>query len=180
MIILRQKIFFDYSKYTKEEAAKIKEGRDILAAELKAKRGVSQAVYEGSKSGINDVYEPFIKSETDKRKRVNLELSKEKELKEAMQKRNADYEKLLKESAKEKSKITSKYQNKIKNSQPVQQVANNTKQKTSGFIKKAWNGEVGKLGKTGNRALMIGVPTLSVAGGTALALRKKNNKKETK
>jgi len=58
----------------------------------------------------------------------------------------------------------------------TQTATNRVQGKTGGFIKKAWNGEIG-MGKTGNRAAMIGIPILA-AGGTALALRKKNKKEE--
>lgn len=37
--------------------------------------------------------------------------------------------------------------------------------KAAGWVKKAWNGEVGKLGKTGNRIAMIGTP-IAAAGLT--------------
>jgi len=57
----------------------------------------------------------------------------------------------------------------------TQAATNKVQEKAGGFIKKAWNGEVGKLGKTGNRALMVATPILA-AGGTALALRKKREK----
>jgi hypothetical protein len=56
--------------------------------------------------------------------------------------------------------------------------AKKTSKKVGNYTKKAWNGEVGKLGKTGNRALMIGAPV--VATGTpivAKVIKSKHNDK---
>jgi len=56
--------------------------------------------------------------------------------------------------------------------------AKKTSNKVGNYIKRAWNGEVGKLGKIGNRALMIATPV--VATGTPIVAKVIKSKHDDK
>ena len=80
---------------------------------------------------------------------------------------NSDINRGVKESQRKLDEWGNEMRNKFKNV--------GKECRPNNVFKRAWNGEVG-LGKTGNRAAMIGIPV--AAAGTALALRKKKKEKE--
>jgi len=181
MIILRQKEFArrNYEGLNKVQQKELKEARSKLAKELLERKKSSNEFYNYGNSLAKDVYNSEINLKKKlmdggvlddfPKTKARLEGAEDKlkhKLDENLRSRNESHKKdidRINESAEqiEKSIRNQSFKTKVKN-----------------YKKALWNGEVGKLGKTGNRALMIGIPTLTVAGGTALALRKKNKKEE--
>jgi hypothetical protein len=179
MIILRQKIFFDYSKYTPEEEAIVRAKRKETAKYLLEQRKKANDTLKKEQSIYKANFTPM--SSDTPQDAAEIISRRNKLNSQALNKRNETYDRLLQYS-KQRQELTDQGIDLKRNGSRAKTIAdkiNENKQLSgTGFIKRAWNGEVG-LGKTGNRAAMIGIPIIA-ATGTALALRKKKKEEQEK
>ena len=183
MIILRQKIFFDYSKYTKEEANKIKAERHKTAELLNEERKIAKQKFDSKQKLAKTHFTPMTSDAPEEA--AKLINKRDKMIGDAMKSRNEAYEDALKRSeARRKAiedKINKPKENKTKNATSPN--TNKVQGKVGGFIKKAWNGENLTGNKTGNRAAIIGVPILATGAtiyGISRARKKKKEEKRKK
>lgn len=117
MIILRQKIFYDYSGLTPEEAAKVREQRNLIAKKLLAQRKVA---LQRQKTNI-DFSNKRTNEELSKLESLGFDNKNKEQIRQGIiannqnivnksyQVRNSEYDRMLANAKQEASAIDSKY-----------------------------------------------------------------------
>jgi hypothetical protein len=145
-----------------------KERKELIEAEAK-KKGYKDSKEMLTYLNRQDVNDMLSEGREKAAKEAEIEATKRAAQKAERRANQATYEELAKKEA-AKKKAEEKAKRAAERKAEYEKSLKGRANKAGGWVKKAWNGEVGKLGKTGNRVAMIGAPVVA-AGATYGAVK---------